>query len=67
MPPVPSGRITGGVYQADQPTGSISQRHMKYAILILEEGNWPYPRCPKCDMLIYQRSLDGKHPYTDLC
>ena len=42
-------------------------RHLKDTIMILEEGDRPYPRCPKCDMFVYHRALNGRHLVTDLC
>ena len=34
--------------------------HTQYTIVILEEGNQPYPSCPKCDILYHTRpSTDG--------
>ena len=35
--------------------------------MILEEGNRPYPRCPKCYMFVLQRALNSRHPYAALC
>ena len=34
--------------------------------MILEEGNLPYPRCPKCDIFVLQWALNFRHPSTDL-
>ena len=30
-------------------------------VIILEEGNLPHPRCPRCDMLVAWRALNGRH------
>ena len=30
-------------------------------MVILEEGNLPYTRYPKCDMFVLQNSLNGRH------
>ena len=35
-------------------------------IVILEEGNRTYPRCPKRDMFLSQWDLNIRHPYTYL-
>ena len=35
--------------------------------MILGEGNLPYPSFPKCNMYVLQRSINGRHPSTDLC
>ena len=35
--------------------------------MILEEGNWSYPLCHKCDMFISQKLLNVRNPSTVLC
>ena len=42
------------------------RRHVREVVIILEEGNLPHPRCPRCDMLVLWRSLDGRHKITDM-
>ena len=32
--------------------------------MILEEGNRPYPRYPKCDMFVSHKALNGQHLTT---
>ena len=32
--------------------------------MILEEVNQPYPRCPKCDMFVFHKALNGPHLAT---
>ena len=34
------------------------------AIMILEYGNQPSPRCPKCDMFVSHKALNGRHLAT---
>ena len=41
--------------------------HARDTIVILEEGNRPYPRLPQCDMFVSHRSLNGRHLTTDFC
>ena len=36
-------------------------------IVILEEGNRPYPRCPKCDMFLSHKALNGQHLAIAFC
>ena len=36
-------------------------------VIILEEGNLPHPRCPRCDMLVPWRALHGRHRATTQC
>ena len=41
--------------------------HVLDAVVILEEGNFPHPRCAQCDMLVPRRALNGRHPGTAQC
>ena len=36
-------------------------------IVILEEGNRPYPRCPKCVMFMSHKAFNVRHLATDSC
>ena len=36
-------------------------------MIIFEEGNFPHPRCPRCDLLVPWRSLNGRHNITLVC
>ena len=36
-------------------------------IVILEDGNRNYPRCPKCDMFVSHKDLNGRHLNMALC
>ena len=36
-------------------------------IVILEEGNQPYPRCPQCDTFVPHKFLNGQKLKTELC
>ena len=40
--------------------------HVRYTIVILEEGNCPHPHCPACDMSIPWSALNRRHPSLDL-
>ena len=42
-------------------------RHIQDIVIILEEGNLPHPRCPRCDMLVSWRELNGRHHATVQC
>ena len=35
--------------------------------MILEEGNRPYPRCPKCEIFVSHKALNGRHLATAFC
>ena len=42
-------------------------RHVRKTGIILEEGNLPHPRCPRCDMLVPWNSLKGRHVTIAQC
>ena len=42
-------------------------RHVHYTVVILEEGNLPIPRCPRCDLQVPRRALNGRHLGTNKC
>ena len=42
-------------------------RHVYDTVVILEEGNLPLPRCPRCDLQVSRRALNGRHLGTSQC
>ena len=42
-------------------------RHVHNTMLMLEEGNLPLPRCPRCDLQITSKALNGRHLGTLQC
>ena len=42
-------------------------RHVHDTVVILEEGNPPLPRCPRCDLQVSRKSLNGRHLETNQC
>ena len=36
-------------------------------VVVLEEGNLSHPQCPRCNMLVPRRALNGRHPATAQC
>ena len=42
-------------------------RHVRDTVVVLEEGNLPHPRCPRCDMLFPWRALNRSHLATAQC
>ena len=36
-------------------------------VVILEEGNLPLPRCPRCDLQVSRKALNGRHLETNQC
>ena len=44
-----------------------SHRHVHDTVVILEEGNLPLPRCPRCDLQVYRKALNGRHLGTNQC
>ena len=39
-------------------------RHVRYTVVILEEGNLPHPRLPHCDMMVPWAALNVHHTTT---
>ena len=42
-------------------------RHIYNTVEILEEGNLPLPRCPRCNLQVSRRALNGRHLGTNQC
>ena len=42
-------------------------RHVHDTVVILEEGKLPLPRCPRCDLQVSRRALNGRHLETNQC
>ena len=42
-------------------------RHVLDIMVILEEENFPHPRCTRCNMIVPRRALNGRHPGTAQC
>ena len=42
-------------------------RHVQDIVVMLKEGNLPHPRCPRCDLQIPRKALNGRHLGTAQC
>ena len=42
-------------------------RHVHNTVVIMEEGNLPLPRCPRCDLQVSRKALNGRHLETSQC
>ena len=42
-------------------------RNVLDTVVMLEEGNFPHPRCARCDMQVPRRALNRRHPGTKQC
>ena len=42
-------------------------RHVHDTVVILEEGNLPLPRCPRCNLQVSRKALNGRHLDTNQC
>ena len=42
-------------------------RHIHNTVVILEEGNLPLPRCPRCDLQVSRKSLNRRNLETNQC
>ena len=43
------------------------QLHTKDTPVVLEEGNHPLPRFPKCDIFVTCTAVNGKQQVTEMC
>ena len=41
--------------------------HMQDTLVVLVEGNYPLPCCPKCDIFATWRALNGTHQVMSMC
>ena len=42
-------------------------RHVLVTMVMLEKGNFPHPRCARCDMQVPRKALNGRHLGTAQC
>ena len=42
-------------------------RNVHDTMVILEEGNLPLPWCPRCDLQVSRKALNGRHLETSQC
>ena len=42
-------------------------RHIHNTVVILEEGNLPLSWCPRCDLQVSRKALNGRHLETNQC
>ena len=42
-------------------------RRVHDTVVLLEEGNLPLPRCPRCDLQVSRKALNGRHLETNQC
>ena len=42
-------------------------RHVQDTVVMLEEGNLPHPQCPRCDLQVPRKALNGRHMVTAQC
>ena len=65
---VPGRGVPG--FGASNRTNLLSNflyHHAQYTIVIPEEGNWLYPKCPKYDMFVSHRSHNNRNLVMDFC
>ena len=42
-------------------------RHVQDTVVMLEEGKLPHPRCPRCNLQVPRKALNGRHLGTVQC
>ena len=50
----------------DNNNSDFVHRHVHDTVVILEEGNLPLPQCPRCDLQVSRKALNGRHLETNL-
>ena len=60
------GCLGGASNQANLRVNFL-HRHTRDTIVIMEEWNQPYPRCPQCDMFVSHKALNGRHMNKAFC
>ena len=51
----------------DSDAGTLFHQNFLDTVVILEEGNLPHPQCPRCNILVPWRALNGGHITTAQC
>ena len=42
-------------------------QHVHDTVVMLEEGNLPLPQCPRCNLQVSRKALNGRHLGTIQC
>ena len=45
---------------------NFTHRHVQETVVILEGGGHPLPRCPKCDIFVTWRAINGRHQSPEM-
>ena len=40
---------------------NFMHRNVQDTVVMLEERNFPHPRCTRCDMKVPRKALNGRH------
>ena len=57
---VSSGGVPRGASNKDVWVHFL-HRHVQDTVVIMEEGNLTHPRCPRCDLQVPRKALNGRH------
>ena len=64
---VPGGGMPGVSETRAAMRVHFVHRHVHDTVVILEEGNLPLPRCPRCYLQVSRKALNGRHLGTNQC
>ena len=56
-----SGGVPGYLATSTAIQVHIVHRHVHDTVVMLEESNLPLPRCPRCDLKVPRKALNGRH------
>ena len=64
---MPRGGVPWRVAMSTSMRVHFVHRNVLNTVVMLEEVNFPHPRCARCDMQVPRRALNGRHPGTAQC
>ena len=63
----PVERCTGVLATRATMRVQFVHRNVHDTMVMLEEGNLPLPRCPRCELQVSRKALNGRHLGTSQC
>ena len=64
---VSSGGVPGALATRTAMRVQFVHRHVQDTVVMLEEGNLPHPWCPRCNLQVPSKALNGRHLGTAQC
>ena len=64
---VSNNRVPGALATRMTKRLHFLHRHVHDTVVMLEEGNLPLPQCPRCNLQVSRKALNGRHLGTFQC